>query len=295
MKPNPLTTAPPGHSVLLVTGAAGNMGGLLRPRLARDSRLLRLVDVVPVLDPVDGEEAVTASVTDAAAMAEVCVGVDAVLHLGGLSGEGPWEDILAVNVDGTRNVLEGARGAGVRRVILASSNHAVGFYPRDDAPDGSPLRATVPPRPDTYYGFSKAAMEALGSLYADRFDMDIVCVRIGTCFPEPSSPRALATWLSPGDAARMVEACLSAPPFGFRIIWGVSANTRRWWSLEEGRELGFHPQDDAEEFARALIARYGEPDPADPELRWLGGPFCTQPVGESQQSGHGRRTVVGRG
>lgn len=257
---------------LLMTGAAGNMGTVLRPRLAREGRIVRLLDIAPVPDPTDTEDVVTASVTSMDALVAACADVDAVLHLGGLSREAPWEDILSVNVDGTRNMLEAARLNGVRRLILASSNHAVGFYDRSSAP----VPATALPRPDTYYGFSKAAMEALGSLYVDRFDMDVVAVRIGTCFPEPPDARALATWLSPDDAARLVEACLAAPPFGFRLIWGVSANTRRWWSLSEAKELGYEPVDDAEVFAD----RFAEPDLTTDEHRLIGGVFCGFPLGE---------------
>jgi len=264
------------NQVLLITGGAGNMASLLRPRLARQNRVLRLLDIAPVDDAGPGEEIITASITDPLALAGACVGATAVLHLGGLSNEAPWEDILKVNVEGTRTVLAAARRAGVGRVILASSNHAAGFHTRDDAP----VPADATPRPDTYYGFSKVAVEALGSLYASRFGVDVACLRIGTCFAEPPDVRALATWLSPDDAARLVEACLSAPAFGFRVVWGISANTRRWWSLAEGNALGYAPRDDAEVFAQKLIAEHGEPDLADPEHHLLGGTFCAQPLGE---------------
>jgi hypothetical protein len=174
-----------GRQVLLITGGAGNVAGLLRPRLARKDRTLRLLDIAAVDDLGPGEEVVTASITDADAVARACAGASAVLHLGALSNEAPWADILAVNVDGTRTVLEAARGAGVHRVILASSNHAAGFHTRDEAP----VAAEAPPRPDTYYGFSKAAIEALGSLYASRYELNVACLRIGTCFAYGHWPR----------------------------------------------------------------------------------------------------------
>jgi nucleoside-diphosphate-sugar epimerase len=259
---------------LLITGAAGNIGTLLRPRLARPGRVLRLLDVAPLGDAASDEELLTGDVTRPDDMADACRDVDAVLHLGGVASEAPWEEIVRVNVDGTRNVLEAARRTGVRRVILASSNHAVGFHERS----AEPLPATAPPRPDTYYGLSKVAMEALGSLYADRFGMDVAAIRIGTCFAEPPDSRALATWLSPDDAARLVEACLSAPPYGFRLVWGISANTRRWWSLSEAAELGYHPFDDAESYAD----RFPDLDPDADENRRVGGPFCSFPLGERQ-------------
>jgi uncharacterized protein YbjT (DUF2867 family) len=279
---------------LLITGAAGNMGRLLRPRLRREGRVLRLLDIVRPDDgpqpdgpqPDDGAEVVVADVTDAAAMADACAGVDAVLHLGGISVEAPFDDILRVNVHGTANVLEGARKAGVTRVVLASSNHAAGFYRRSDAGsdagsgDTDGLPGDLPARPDTYYGWSKAAIESMGALYHDRFGMDVVALRIGTCFAEPIGSRGLATWLSPDDAARLVEACLSAPSPGFRIVWGVSDNRRRWWSLAGARALGYESRDDAEVFAEARIAEFGEPDLADPVHDLVGGHFFRVPLGE---------------
>ncbi|WP_214416063.1 NAD-dependent epimerase/dehydratase family protein [Sphaerisporangium fuscum] len=251
---------------ILITGAAGGVGGLLRPRLAREGRVLRLLDIVP-LTPGPGEETMTADITDPEAMAKAVDGVDAVVHLGGHSLERPWADILQVNVNGTYVVLEAARRAGVRHVVLAGSNHAAGFHPAGaEAPD------YLFPRPDTFYGVGKVALEALGSLYHDRYGMDVTCLRIGSCFERPRDVRMLATWLSPGDCARLVEAALAAE--GFHVVWGVSANTRRWWSLEEGRAIGYEPEDDAEVHAPELIAEHGEPDPGDLAHSRLGGSFC---------------------
>lgn len=255
--------------IILVTGAAGLVGTMLRPRLARPGRTLRLLDTVPITAG-PGEEAVTASVTDLDAMTEACRNVAAVVHLGGVATEAPWRQILEVNIDGTYAVFEAARRAGVGRVVYASSNHAVGFSPRADFP--------VPdyafPVPDSYYGVSKAAGESLASLYHSRYGMDAICIRILTCAERPPTIRALSTWLSPDDAGRLFEACLSAPSPGFRVVFGVSANTRGGWvSLDEARALGYQPHDDAEVYAAEVIAANGEPDPADPVLAHLGGEF----------------------
>jgi nucleoside-diphosphate-sugar epimerase len=256
-------------SRILITGAAGGVGTLLRPRLARPGRTLRLLDIAE-LTARQGEEAIQASVTDLDAMTKACEGVDAVVHLGGISVEAPWADILEVNINGTRTVFEAARRAGVPRVVFASSNHAVGYH----TPDEYPLTAAAPPLPDTYYGVSKVAGEALGALYHHRYGLDVVCIRILTCFPEPPNPRALATWLSPDDCARLLEACLSAPSPGYRIVHGVSRNTRGGWvSLEEAAELGYTPEDDAEVHAAAVLARDGAPGPDDPVFAYLGGHF----------------------
>ncbi|TDQ48490.1 NAD-dependent epimerase/dehydratase family protein [Actinorugispora endophytica] len=253
---------------ILITGAGGRIGTLLRPRMARPGRVLRLHDLVP-LTPGEDEEAVTGDVTDPAAMAEAADGADAVVHLAGRSSEGVWDDVLHTNVHGGYVVLEAARRAGARRVVLASSNHAVGFHPRSGgaAPDH------LFPRPDTFYGVSKAALESLGSLYADRYGMDVVCLRIGYCGPRPLGRHGLGTWLSPGDCARLVEACLSAPEPGFRVVWGVSDNTRRWWSLEAARSLGYEPEDDAEVFAADWEGEAPAED-LDPERPTVGGLFC---------------------
>ncbi|MBO4269619.1 NAD-dependent epimerase/dehydratase family protein [Microbispora triticiradicis] len=252
---------------ILITGAAGGVGTLLRPRLAKEGRVLRLLDVAP-LKAGPGEEGVAASITDEEAVAAAMDGVDAVLHLGGHSLERPWPQILDVNVNGTYVVLEAARRAGVRHVVLASSNHAVGFAPRGEgeAPD------YLFPRPDTFYGVSKVAKEALGSLYHDRYGLAVTCLRIGSCFERPRDVRMLSTWLSPDDCARLVEAALVAD--GFHVVWGVSANTRRWWSLEEGRAIGYEPKDDAEAFADTLVGEYGEPDLGELPHSVVGGAFC---------------------
>ena len=267
---------------VLVTGAAGVVGTLMRPRLRKPGRSLRLLDLAPIKPDEtagDSEEIIQGSVTDPDAMAGACADVDAVIHLGGLSREASWEDTLAVNVDGTRTLLEAARQAGVGRVVLASSNHAVGFRRVADAGE-SGLPADSSPRPDTYYGVSKAAIEALGSLYHSRFGMDVIVVRIGSCFetPLPLGPRGLTTWLSPDDGARLFEACLSAPSPGFRLVWGVSDNTRRVYSLAEAEALGYHSEDDAETFADQMS---DAPPPTGIEAEMVGGAFCTTPLGEA--------------
>jgi NAD(P)-dependent dehydrogenase (short-subunit alcohol dehydrogenase family) len=256
-------------STLLITGAAGQIGTMLRPRLARPGRTLRLLDTTPVT-PGPGEEAVPASVTDLSALTAACQGADAVIHLAGIAGEAPWEQILAVNIDGTRTVFEAARRAGTGRVIYASSNHAVGFTPRS----AFPVPDYAFPAPDSYYGVSKVAGEAIAALYHYRHGLDAICVRILTCAPRPPTTRSLSTWLSPDDAGRLFEACLSAPSPGFRVIFGVSANTRGGWvSLGEARALGYEPRDDAEKSAAEVLAAHGEPNLSDPVLAHLGGEF----------------------
>jgi uronate dehydrogenase len=262
---------------LLITGGAGKVATLLRAGLARPGRVLRLVD----LRPVPGFESLVGSVNDLALMEKACQDVDAVIHLGGLAKEAAPEDIIDVNVRGSYAVLEAAHRAGVGRVILVSSHHAVGYWQRAEAPPEG-LPADIPARPDTFYGWGKAAAETAGRLYADRYGMDVICVRVGSWCPEPPDLRGLAHWLSPADGVRLVEACLAAESPGFRLLWGISRNTRRWCSLAAGEALGYFPQDDAETFATALIAAFGEPDETgDPVLTRLGGTWVDRPLGQA--------------
>ena len=258
-------------SLVLLTGAAGRIGTVLRGGLPERGWALRSLDVAPLPDERPGEEQVVADVTDLAAMVDAAEGVDAVVHMAGLVGEAGWPAISHANIEGTYCTLEAARRAGVQRVVLASSNHATGFTSRPAS--GLLTEADAPPRPDTYYGVAKVAMEALGSLYVDRYGMDVVCLRIGSAFPEPSTLRMLATWLSPADTVSLVDAALRAPAPGFQIVWGVSANTRNWWDLTAARALGYEPADDAEVYAEALIEACGEPDPADPVHSRVGGQY----------------------
>lgn len=252
----------------LMTGAGGTVGGFLRERLPRLGWDLRLLDARPLPGDAPGE-AVGADIRDADALDAAMAGVDAVIHLAAISSEAPFADILSVNIDGTYQVFDAARRAGVGRIVYASSNHAVGFTPRSEH-----VGVDIPPRPDTHYGVSKVFGEALARLYVDRFGMQIACLRIGSWEARPTLPRQLWTWLSPDDGARLVHACLTHADLDFAIVYGISANTRAWWDLESGRALGYDPRDDAEAYA----AEIGEPDPEDPVERFLGGEFTQIPL-----------------
>ncbi|MEV6210019.1 NAD(P)-dependent oxidoreductase [Kitasatospora sp. NPDC051914] len=257
---------------ILLTGAAGGVGTMLRELLPPYGHRLRLAD----LAPIPGEpDALAFDLRDADAVREAVRGVDAVVHLGGISLEDTFAHILGANIEGTYHLYEAVRLERVKRVVFASSNHAVGFTPLQGlGPGGKGLIGTdVPPRPDTYYGLSKVFGEGLAQLYADKYGVESVSIRIGSCFPKPRSTRMLSTWLSPADCARLVHAALTAPVDGHVVVNGISANTRAWWDLAPARALGYEPQDDAEAYAAEVLAEHGELPPDGVDARLLGGGF----------------------
>ncbi len=231
----------------VLTGAAGRIGTSVRPSIAEQVGRLRLVDRVPVTPEYEGEESFVADLRDRAATSEALAGVDGVLHLGGISDEAPFDDLCAVNILGTFTVVEAARVAGVARFVYASSNRVTGFYPASTivGPD-------IPTRPDSLYAVSKVAGEALGSLYADKFGLSFVSVRIASFEEAPLDRRHLSTWLSPRDCASALLAAMRAPGVKYAAFYAVSANTRGWWDLTPGHRLGFDPVDNAEDYADAI-------------------------------------------
>ncbi|MFB7516239.1 NAD-dependent epimerase/dehydratase family protein [Streptomyces sp. NPDC056144] len=263
----------PAPRTVLLTGAAGGVGTLMRELLPAYGYELRLLDAVPVAGAPD---ALVADLADRAALREAVRGVDAVVHLAGISLEADFDAIVAANITGTHHLYEAAREEGVRRVVFASSNHAVGFTrrPREGEP---PVPVTTPHRPDTFYGLSKCFGEDLAQLYWDRHGVETVSVRIGSCFPEPTSVRMLSLWLSPGDCARLLHAALTAGSVGHTVVNGSSANTRTWWDLSTARALGYEPRDDSEAYAEKLIAEQGLPEEGSADDVYLGGRFTVDP------------------
>jgi len=236
---------------LAITGAAGRIGSVLRRGLRRPGRRLVLLDLTPIEPEDGGEDARVIDVRDLSATAAALTGVEGVVHLAGIPTEDRWERILEANIVGTYNVLEAARSGGTRRVVFASTNHVTGF-----AGVGEDVGPDTPVRPDSLYGVSKSFGESLGRLYADKHGLEVACLRIGSFKERPEEVRDLSTWLSHRDAVSLFAACLAAP-LSFEIVYGVSANTRSWWSGEAGARIGFSPQDDAERYAED-VARLGE-------------------------------------
>jgi len=248
----------------------------LRDTLRGVYPVLRLSDRVPlaparpkaqgveeVLDPVD--------IADMSAVEKMVAGVDGIIHLGGVSGENSWENILHGNIIGLYNVFEAARRAGVKRIVMATSNHAVGFYPRAQTIDHR-----VVPRPDSRYGVSKAFSEALASLYADKHGMGFLCTRIGNFGEKPIDSRRLSIWISPRDYTQLVRIGLEHPEIHFEIVYGVSGNKRSWYDNSNAYLLGYKPQDDSEPYAAEILAREAN-QPKDPIAeRYQGGTFCAE-------------------
>jgi uronate dehydrogenase len=267
----PTPASPIRFKRLLLTGAAGNLGQELRPRLKAYCDTLRLSHRKAFGDAAAGEEIVLASLEDKAQMFALLKDVDAVVHMGGVSVEKTWESILAGNIVGMVNLYEAARANGVKRIVFASSNHVTGFYRQDEVITPQDLV-----RPDGFYGLSKAFGENLAQLYWDKHGIETVSLRIGSSFVEPKDRRMLATWMSFDDTERLIVAALTAPVVGHSVIYGVSDNATVFWDNTSARHIGYRPQDSSDKFRAAAEARQPVIDITQPAARYQGGPFVTQ-------------------
>jgi len=255
---------------IAMTGAAGGVGRMLRP-LLRERYALRLSDRSAAPDDLaDGETWVTADLADRAATAEALRGADGVIHLGGQSVEADWETVKGPNIDALYNLFEACRETGVGRVIFASSNHAVGFYPRVRKIGVEELV-----RPDGYYGLSKAFGEAMGSLYADKFGLRVMSIRIGNVAERPADKRRLSIWLHPEDLMQLCVIGLEHPGVHHAIVYGASHCERAWWDNGTAFALGYRPKHSAEDHVDHALAEQANL-PADPVGdRFQGGGFCS--------------------
>lgn len=254
-----------------MTGAAGDVGRRLRRLLKGVYPELRLSDIRTPDDIAADEAFVEADLADLTQVERAVAGVDGIIHLGGFSVEGSWETILQSNIVGTYNLFEAARRHGVKRVVFASSNHVVGFYPRHRrfGPD-------VLPRPDSRYGVSKAFGEALGALYAYKYGLRVLCLRIGNVGDAPADLRRLSIWLKPEDLVQLVRIGLEHPDLVYEVMYGVSDNERGWWDNSVAYRYGYRPTGRAEQHRDAALAAEAKL-PADPIGRhYQGGPFCSQ-------------------
>jgi len=255
-------------SRILLTGAAGGIGTVLRPALRQQCLALRSTDVAPITSEGANEETVLCDLRNFGEVRKSMEGIDCVFHLGGVSVEGDWPSVRDINIDGTYNIYEAARQAGVKRIVYASSNHAAGFHRRAHriGPDD-------PVRPDSRYGVSKVFGEAIARLYADKHGIESICLRIGQFRLRPTNKRMLSLWLSHDDTVRLAISCLEAKDVHFEIVYGISANTRAWYDNPGATRIGYQPQDNAEAYAATLPAEgYNE---NDVEAAFQGGPYCS--------------------
>lgn len=236
---------------ILITGAAGQVGCLARQALRGRVPYLRLSDIAAMAPAGDGEELWPCDLADAPAIDAMLQGVDAVVHLGASLNVDDWQDTLRINIAGSYNIYESARRAGVKRIVYASSHHAVGMYPV-----GERIDTDAPGRPDSLYGLSKCFGEDLARYYWDKYGIESVCLRIGSARPQPNESRELATWLSEPDLERLLLASLAAPSVEHTVVFGVSGNRDSWWDNEKSAaRLGYAPQDDASAHADRVHRR----------------------------------------
>lgn len=253
-----------------LSGASGNIGRVLRPALlAAPGITLRSAGGTRPLTPLSADEDVChGDLRDPAVVDRLLEGVDVLVHMAGTSVERPLAEIIENNLRALHAVYEGACRHRVRRVVFASSNHAIGMHPAEDR-----LALDCDMRPDGFYGLSKVWGEAMTRMYWDKHGIEGISIRIGTAIEKPTEPRHLSTWLGHDDLAQLILRCIEAPTAGCLVVWGVSNNTRSWWQPASCERLGYHPVQNAEDYAAEVLSR---PNPLDAVgRRFQGGSFAT--------------------
>ena len=261
----------PRFNRLLITGAGGMLGKVLRQGLKPLATTVRLSDRAEMDEAGPGEEVMPCELGDFDQVMSVVEGCDAMVHFGAAPVERPWEEILESSIKGGYNVYEAARRHGIKRIVYASSIHAVGYVRREEGAD-----TDTPHRPDSLYGVSKCFVEDLAQLYFLKFGIESVCLRINSCFPEPADRRHLATWMSFDDLVQLVTRSLTAERVGFTVAYGISDNNEAFFSNHKVAHLGYRPKHSAEDYREAVEAKVPTGDPHDPAVEFVGGVFCTQ-------------------
>ena len=255
---------------ILITGAAGDVGRCITPLVAKDYNSIVLSDLVAPSGIAANHSFIPADLADMAAVSRAVQGIDAIVHLGGHSIEGTWDQIQKANITGCYNLFEAARVAGVKRIVFASSNHAVGFYPRTE---------TIPPDvttlPDSRYGVSKAFGEALGAMYAMKHGMSVTCLRIGNVGDRPLDARRLAIWLHPEDLVQLIRIGFEHPEIVFEVFYGASDNKRAWWDNARARHFGYKPTHRSEDHVAHAMAEQAKLAPDPVGNHYQGGTFCS--------------------
>ena len=261
---------------IVLTGAAGRLGSYLREPLSKMADELVSTDLMADMGKLlPNETYVSADLSDLPSMVELLKGADMVVHFGAIGDEAPFDAILQANIVGAYNIWEAAYQNGVRRVVYASSIHAVGMHKKTDF-----IGTDAPHRPDTYYGLAKCFAEDLASLYWDKRGIESVCMRILSA-AQVSNPRAVGSWLSYDDLIQLVEKSITTPITGFSIVYGVSNNDRAPVDNALASHLGYRPKDNAEQFAAKIYASEPALDPQDQGAMCHGGPFASVELGNS--------------
>ncbi|AZS49654.1 NAD(P)-dependent oxidoreductase [Entomomonas moraniae] len=254
---------------LLITGAAGALGTVLRNNLRDYADILRLSDINAMGKAAPHEEIVQCDLADFDAVLSMVKDVDMIIHFGGIPVESDFHSIVHSNIVGSHNIYEAARKQGVKRVIYASSNHAIGFYKSTEVIDTEAMH-----RPDSFYGLSKCFVEDLGSYYYDKFKIESVNIRIGSCYAEPTDRRMLATWLSFDDLTQLIVKSLTTPRVGFAVIYGASNNDQQYWDNSKASFLGYAPKDNAGHYREIVLAKLPDTDPDHALYKFQGGNFA---------------------
>ena len=255
---------------VLMTGAAGGIGTHFRALIKHQYSNLRLSDLQEPESLADDETFIRADLANLAEVETIVEGMEGIIHFGGYSVEGPWEAIHQSNIVGLYNLFEAAYQADVKRIIFASSNHAVGFYRRTRR-----IGVNEAVRPDSRYGVSKAFGEALGSFYADKFGLRVMSIRIGNVDLKPIDHRRLAIWIHPEDLAQLVHIGLTHPDVHHDIVYGASHNERAWWDNETAYRLGYQPKHSAEDHAQYALAEQQKVGVDAIGDVFQGGTFCS--------------------
>ena len=252
-----------------LSGAAGNMGRMLRVELQKRGIDLRSAGGRKPLEPLHaGEDVMHGDLRDPAVVDRLLQGVNTLIHLAGTSVERPLPEIIENNLVALHQVYEGARRNKVRRIVFASSNHAFGMHSVD-----ARLELDAPFRPDGFYGLSKAWGELMARMYWDKHGIEGISLRIGSCEGEPANFRHLSTWLSHEDTVQLVQRCITAPNVGYLAVWGVSNNTRSYWTPTAAERLGYEPERNAEDHAARILQQTNPLDPVAQQFQ--GGGFVT--------------------
>lgn len=257
---------------LLLTGAAGGLATILRPLLPKLAKHVVLSDLTEIRNLAPHESYEMCNLAHETTVKSLVRGVDGIIHLGGISVEKPFEQIIAANLIGTYNLFETARAARKPRIVFASTNHVTGFYRRDQVLDN-----TVLPRPDTLYGVSKAFGENLASYYHDKFGQECLSVRIGSCFAKPRDPRMMSTWLAVEDFADLCGCAFDVPELGHTIVYGCSDNEQVWWDNRNTGHLGWVPKHTSAKWATEITKKAAPEDPSSRATQYQGGAFVTLP------------------